>query len=340
MTPATATVIVATLNEAANIDHVLDTALADAAVIEVIIADGGSNDMTVEKIRARAATDRRIRLITNQHRRQAAGLNLAASLARGELITRLDAHTRYADDYVSASIEAWQPGVAVGGPMLAEGAGPTSIAIAQAMSDPLAIGPARFHHADSIEDADTVYLGTFERDRFLRLGGYRTFPSGTVEDTDFYTRWRRDGGAVRVDPAIRSWYRPRDRWRDLTKQYFRYGRGKAELVWLNGRLPSLRPLAPALLIAGFGASFAIGLVVSWIPIFVLASSWLTALTTVAIRAEAFRGRTGIVAATMHTAYGVGLWWGLMSGRPTVKTIGLNVAPDGADISTDTDREDQ
>jgi len=42
MTPATASVIVATLNEAANIDHVMDIALNDRSVIEVIIADGGS----------------------------------------------------------------------------------------------------------------------------------------------------------------------------------------------------------------------------------------------------------------------------------------------------------
>jgi hypothetical protein len=35
-------VIIATLNEAANIEHVMDTALADDLVIELIISDGGS----------------------------------------------------------------------------------------------------------------------------------------------------------------------------------------------------------------------------------------------------------------------------------------------------------
>ena len=323
-------VIVATLNEAANIDHVIDTALSDGAVVEVIIADGGSNDTTVEKIQARAASDPRIRLIANPYQGQAAGLNLAASVAKGELLTRLDGHTRYADDYLSASIGAWEPGVAVGGPMLAEGSGPVSIATAQAMSDPLAIGPARFHHASSIQDTDTVYLGTFERDRFLGLGGYRTFPSGTVEDTDFYARWRQDGGTVRVDPAIRSWYRPRDRWRDLTRQYFRYGRGKAELVWLNGRLPSLRPLAPALLVAGIGVAVVVGIAKTWIPLAVLVSAWLGALAIVGARARTRYVRTATVAATMHAAYGVGLWWGLFSGRPSIETRGLGVEPGSPD----------
>ena len=56
MTAITASVIVATLNEAANIDHIVDIALADERVVELIIADGGSQDMTVEKIRAHGLT--------------------------------------------------------------------------------------------------------------------------------------------------------------------------------------------------------------------------------------------------------------------------------------------
>jgi succinoglycan biosynthesis protein ExoA len=191
------------------------------------------------------------------------------------------------------------------------------------MADHLAIGPAKFHHADDVEDVDTVYLGTFDREKFISIGGYQTFPSGTVEDTDFYTRWRSNGGTVRVDPAIRSWYKPRDTWRGLAGQYFRYGRGKAELVWLNGRLPSLRPLAPALLVAGAVVFIVVGFTVTWIPLAALGVSWLGALALVATRAKTSPIRTGFVAGTMHGAYGTGLWWGLLSGRPRVKTLGLS-----------------
>ena len=333
MTSVTASVIVATLNEAANVDHVVDIALSDEAVIELIIADGGSNDKTVDKIHARAAADDRVKLIHNPDRGQAAGLNMAASLATGTLLMRLDGHTRYANDYVSASLGSWRPGVAVGGPMLAEGSSPWARATASAMQDPLAIGPARFHHADDVEEVDTVYLGTFDRSTFLAIGGYRSFPSGTVEDTDFYVRWRANGGTVIVDPDIRSWYKPRDTWRGLVRQYFRYGRGKAELVWLNGRLPSLRPLAPALLVAGFGLALIFGVAITWLPFVVLAAAWVAALGTVAVRTDSSRLPTAIVAATMHTAYGTGLWRGLLSGRPTVRTLGLNSQPGTAEDPT-------
>jgi glycosyltransferase involved in cell wall biosynthesis len=316
-------VIVAVLNEEANIGHVMDTALSNKVVVEFIVADGGSTDETVQKVLERAQDDPRVILVHNPDKGQAAGLNRAAETATGALLVRLDGHTRYADNYVAASLLAWEPGVAVGGPMRAEGSTPWGRATATAMDDHLAIGPAKFHHADEVEDVDTVYLGMFDREKFISIGGYRSFPSGTVEDTDFYTRWHSDGGIVRVDPAIKSWYRPRDTWRGLARQYFRYGRGKAELVWLNGRLPSLRPLAPALLVAGAVVFIVVGFTVTWVPLAALTVSWLGALALVATRAKTSPVRTGVVAGTMHAAYGSGLWWGLLSGRPTVKTLGLS-----------------
>jgi len=286
--------------------------------------------MTVEKIRARGASDARVRLVHNPDQVQSAGLNRAASHATGTLLVRLDAHTTYAEDYVTASLEASRPGVAVGGPMNAQGSTTWSKATAAAMQEPLAIGPARFHHATSVETVDTVYLGTFNRESFLELGGYRSFPSGTVEDTDFYRRWRANGGTVSVDPEIRSWYRPRETWRALTRQYYRYGRGKAELVWVNGRLPSLRMLAPAALVAGFVVSIALGIAVTWIPLMVAAAGWTLLLVAVAVRANSSRLTTAIVAATMHVAYGSGLWMGLIAGPPTVRKLGLNPAPDSSE----------
>lgn len=323
MKSATASVIVATLNEEANIDHVMDVALSDEAVIELIIADGGSNDTTISRIQARANQDTRVRLISNSHKIQSAGLNLAAAAATGNLLVRLDGHTRYAADYVTASITAWEQGIAVGGPMTAEGTTPWEVAISEAMGDSLAIGPARFHHAREVEQVDTVYLGTFDREAFLHRGGYRSFPSGTVEDTDFYARWRQAGGRVVVDPSIRSWYRPRGSWKALARQYLRYGQGKAELIWLNGRLPSLRPLAPALLVAGLLGGLIAAAVWTWIPLAALILAWIAAIAVVGIRAHSNRFRTAVATATMHMAYGIGLWVGVFSGSPTVETIGFN-----------------
>ncbi len=323
----TASVIIATLNESANVDHVLDTALADPSVIEVIVADGGSTDATRDLVEARTTVDGRVRLVDNPYRVQSAGLNLAARSASGDILIRLDGHTTYAPDYCAASIEAWEPTLAVGGPMRAAGDDAWSEAAANAMDDRMAVGPARFHHATEVEDVDTVYLGAFARDRFLSLGGYRTFPSGTVEDTDFYARWRADGGTVRVDPSLRSCYHPRRGWRSLWRQYARYGRGKAEMLWLNRRLPSPRPLAPSTLILAVVVGLTLGLTVSWWPLVAVLGAWLLVLGVIAVRAPTRRIRTGVVAGTMHLAYGAGYWFGLIAGPPDVITLGLPASAD-------------
>ncbi|MEZ5175720.1 MAG: glycosyltransferase [Acidimicrobiia bacterium] len=321
----TASVIIATLNEQDTIAHVVSTALACPEVVEVIIADGGSTDATTQQVASLAARDARVRLISNPEGRQSVGLNRAASVARGDLLVRMDAHTRYADDYIAASIAAWRRGIAVGGPMVAQGANAWGHAIANAMADPLAIGPGRFHHAAAVEQVDTVYLGTFARAAFLELGGYRTFPSGTVEDADFYARWRASGGVVVVDPSIRSWYRPRSTWSSLTRQFFKYGRGKAELLRLNGRLPTMRPLAPFLLVLALVTGIGV-LPWTWLPLAAVLTGWLVGLVVVAMRAPGNRLRTSIAAATMHLAFGSGMWAGLFARRPAPETRGLAETP--------------
>ena len=146
-----------------------------------------------------------------------------------------------------------------------------------------------------------------------------SFPSGTSEDADLYARWRSDGRTVIVDPMIKSEYTPRRSPGALWKQYFRYGMGKAEMLWANRRLPSLRPLAPTLLILGLVA-FAILAVVTgvWWPLAALTGAWLLWLLYVGISSRASVVGAAFAAAIMHGSYGIGLLWGLVRGPGPVR----------------------
>ncbi len=160
---------------------------------------------------------------------------------------------------------------------------PFGRAVAATMKSPLTMGPGRFHHSVTREEVDTVYLGAMRRDSFLTSGGFRPFPSGTSEDADFYFRWRREGRKVYVDPSIVSEYTPRDHPGSLWRQYFRYGSGKAEMLWRNGSFPSWRPLAPLALVVGLTVLTVIGLVTQvWVPLLALAGLWLVLLIWVAL----------------------------------------------------------
>jgi len=313
-------------DEITNIDAVLNS-LAEQrynGTLEIVVADGGSVDGTRERLEERASQDPRIVVVNNPQRRQSSGLNLAAERATGEILVRADGHTVYATGYVQRSVTALAEtdAVAVGGPMNPVAEAGFAVSVVGAMNSPLVL-PARFHHAEQREEVDTVYLGAFGRSDFLDIGGFRTFPSGTSEDADLYARWRSEGRIVIVDPAIKSEYTPRSSPGALWKQYFRYGMGKAEMLWANRRLPSIRPLAPTLLILGL-LTFAILAIVTgiWWPLAALAGAWLVWLLYVGVSSKASVFGVAFAAAIMHGSYGIGLLWALLRGPdPVRRTIG-------------------
>lgn len=318
------TVILPVLDEAATIDETLATLLDQdyPGELAIIVADGGSTDGTLDRLTELAAASPSLTLIHNEQRRQSFGLNAAAEAATTPLLVRADGHSRYAKDYVSRSVETvLETGAAAGGRMNPVGTNAFGRAVAAAMNDPLTMGPARFHHAERREEVDTVYLGAFPRDDFLAIGGFRAFPSGAAEDADFYQRWREGGRTVVVDPVIHSEYTPRDNPRALWSQYFAYGLGKAEMLWVNGRLPSLRPLAPALLVAAVAAAVLIGLLtgVGW-PLLVVLVAWLGLLTFVAMRSGESVPQVMTAAMIMHVAYGIGVLYGVVRGPGPVKHL--------------------
>ncbi|MGH8872177.1 MAG: glycosyltransferase family 2 protein [Acidimicrobiia bacterium] len=316
--------ILPVLNEVESIDDVIGDILAQEyqGHLELVIADGGSTDGTGDKLKDWAGQDFRVKIIDNPDRRQAFGLNRAVSEASGLVLVRADGHTRYASDYVTSSVQALQElGGAVGGPMTPEGATSFGRAVAAAMKSPLTMGPGRFHHATTREEVDTVYLGAFKRADFEALGGFRSFPSGSSEDADFYFRWRESGRKVYVDPGIVSTYRPRDTQGALWSQYFRYGLGKAEMVWLNGKLPSPRPLPPMILVIGLLTTLVLGILTGiWWPLIVGVASWALLLVWVALRSRESPLRVVVAAGVMHLAYGVGMVWGLLRGPAPIRHL--------------------
>ena len=315
-------IVIPVLDEVSTIGPCLDSIAAqDYQVAEVIIADGGSTDGTLDLLSQWANRSTGWRVIRNPRRRQSPGINLAVAEAKSDVIVRMDAHTTYAPDYVGRSVTALLEtgAVAVGGPMRPVATRGFGRAVAAAMRIPLLTGPARFHRDDAAGEADTVYLGTFRRSDFVGVGGLRSFPSGAGEDADLYHRWRRQGAKVWLDPTIVSEYRPRGSVAALFRQHFRYGQAKAEMLWVNGSWPSWRPLAPGLLFGALvgGGVFWIVLGTGW-PLAAVGVGWLALLVGAAWRQGRLIPLVVLAGAVMHLAYGLGLWWGLIRGPRRVR----------------------
>ncbi len=317
--------MVPVLNEADHIDRCLESLAAQdyPGITEIVVADGGSTDATPVLLAAWQRRLRALQVIANPERLQSTGCNQAARHGSGEILVRADAHTSYAPDYVSRSVATLlRTGAsAVGGRMQPAAETRYQRAVAAAMTSPWAIGPAKFRYVERESDTDVVYLGTFRRADFLRIGGYRTFPSGVAEDADLFFRLRAQGGRVVLDPHIRSFYSPRGSWGKLWQQFRRYGQGKAEMLWANGVFPSWRPLAPLLLVGVLAASLVVSLAGGpWWLFPAVITAWIGTLVVVALPHLGRAPLVAVVAGLMQFAYGLGLLWGLARGPGAVREL--------------------
>ena len=106
--PSPVSVIIPTLDEAERIAATIDSAFA-AGAAEVIVADGGSTDATIEIANARGAR------VLHGERVRARQLNRGAAEAQYDVLLFLHADTRLPAGAASAVVEALDSGFVFGG---------------------------------------------------------------------------------------------------------------------------------------------------------------------------------------------------------------------------------
>jgi glycosyltransferase involved in cell wall biosynthesis len=256
--PPFVTVAIPCLNEERHIEQCLRDVFAQdypAASMEVLVGDGMSTDRTREILaRLEASFPGRLRVIDNPKRLQAAAMNAMLDASRGEILIRMDVHARYAPDYVRQCVTVLRETGAdnVGGAQRAIPESWFQRALCAALDSPLAVGGARYRNADAEGDADTVFLGAFRRSTLERVGGYDS-NAITNEDAELNQRILASGGRVYVSRKIVVQYYPRDSWRGLAKQYFRYGKGRARTLLKHRSFPTPRPAIPFAMVVSGGA---------------------------------------------------------------------------------------
>jgi glycosyltransferase involved in cell wall biosynthesis len=247
------TIVMPCLDEARYIEACLRSVLEQDYPrdrLEILVADGGSRDGTRDLVTRIVAEDPRVLLIDNPGRLQAAGMNEAIRRARGDVIVRMDVHCEYARDYVRKCVEVLERTGAdnVGGAQRARAKSAFQHALCAALDSPLGVGGACYRSALKEGFVDTVFLGAFRRRVFEKVGLYD--PGAiTNEDAELNQRIHAAGGAVYLSRDIVVHYYPRDSFRALARQYFRYGRGRARTLIKHRRLLSVRPVLPAALVA-------------------------------------------------------------------------------------------
>jgi succinoglycan biosynthesis protein ExoA len=316
-------VIIPVRNEEAFIARTLDGILAQdypADRMEIVVADGMSDDRTREIVGLYAQRHPQIRLVDNVDRVTPTGLNAAIAAARGEIISRIDGHCTVAADFVTENVrllqehpEAW----AVGGPIVHRGAGAFGEAVATAMSHPAGVGMATHRFPGFEGYVDTVQFPAFRRSVFDRIGLFDTNLVRT-EDDELNYRILKAGGKMFVSPRVRYVYYVRSRISHLFWQYFHYSFWRIPVLRKHKRPTTVRQVVPLLFFAALAALFVAGM---WLgrPLLAIAPSagYIAALLLIAV---SLVHRLGVRAAslvpvavfTMHVAYASGLAYGLVA----------------------------
>ena len=310
-------VVIPVRNEEVFIERCLGAVLSQdypPEKIEILIADGMSDDNTVEIIRRMYGTDR-IRIFPNPERIQSAGLNIVIPRANGKYLIRIDGHTIIAPDYVRRCVELLEETGAhnVGGAMDPAGITPTGKAIAAAGKSPFAV-PSAFHVSSTPQFTDTVYLGAWPRQVFDQVGLYNT-KVGVNEDYELNYRIREAGGWIYFSPDIKSVYYGRQTLSALARQYFRYGKSKVKT--LANHPKSLRPrqLIAPLFVAGLvlGPLLCLLIPALWPLWFAGIGLYVAAAIFFAVRTATpldVLWRIPVVFFVIHICWGAGFWVGL------------------------------
>jgi succinoglycan biosynthesis protein ExoA len=244
----TISVVAPVRNEGSNVDHfVSDLAAQDfVGELEILVADGNSQDDSAERLRTAAwAAGLNLRVIDNPVGWVSQGLNACIREARGDLIVRLDCHSRYPKDYLRRCAElseqtgAWN----VGGRLVPTGTTPMERAVACAMDSPFGgIGWTRSADGGPVT-TDTVTFGAFRPEAFEHAG---LFDETLIrnQDDEFNLRLRRAGGQIMLDPEITVLYRPRGSIGRVWRQYYEYGLWKVPVMLKHRRVLTMRSVAP------------------------------------------------------------------------------------------------
>lgn len=320
-------VVIPTLNEAEHISGLLDRFGAFAARETaagrdslVVVADGGSTDGTrnISRTHDACAAGYAV-LVDNPDRLQGAGINRAvASHGAGRCwLIRVDAHSRYPEDYCDVLIaEAEATGAdSVVVSMRAVGEGPMQSAIALAQNSRLGNGGASHRTGIGGRWVDHGHHALMRIHAFRTVGGYDPAFSHN-EDAELDLRLAQAGFRIWQTAGTRIDYIPRTSFGALMRQYAQFGAGRHATLRKHGIRPRLRQLAVASL-APMVALAALSPL--WpgfaLPAFLWVGACLMAAPFISWKTGPARGVLASTAAgAMHLAWSAG-FWGLAPQRP-------------------------
>ena len=314
-------IIIPCRNEAKYIAACLDSILACGQpldAMEIVVADGCSDDGTPDIVKRYADKYPFIRLLRNEGQTVPFALNLALRHTSASIIVRMDAHATMDAGYIQCGLDvlATHPEVGnVGGVFVNSFENEQARSIASAMGHRFGVGNASFRLADKDGYVDTVPYGIFRREVFEKVGMY-DLQLTRNQDDELNFRIEQGGYKIYLDRKIRVHYTVRGSFKKLWRQYYQYGYFKVLVNRKHQTVTSVRQLIPMIFVAGL----LLGAIVSLFSVYLFYAYlsiifvYLSINTVVSLwLASGFASFFYTLRAflTLHFSYGTGYWQGIL-----------------------------
>jgi succinoglycan biosynthesis protein ExoA len=256
-------------NEQQHIERVVTKLLAEAERIDmnIVVADGGSTDGTLEIVRRLANVYSRVFLQDDPQIHSVALNNAVRTYGEGaRFLIRIDAHAEYPDRYceILLAVQGKTGADSVVVTMHTEGNTCFQRAAAAAQNSILGNGGASHRNESRGRWVDHGHHALMTLDAFKVVGGYdETFTHN--EDAELDARLRSSGFRIFLTGEAPIIYFPRRTPVALFRQYFNQGRGRARNFLRHRRNTKLRhlilvgiaPIVVLLLLVPLSPTFAV-----------------------------------------------------------------------------------
>lgn len=307
--------------------------------LEILVVDGASRDRTRDIAESFVTRHARLRVLQNPSGEIPAAMNIGLATARGEIVSKVDAHAVYPPNYLMESVRLIQEhgADAVGGVIVTEPRDNTLAgkAIARVLSHPVGSGNSHFRvGVTEPRWVDTIAFPTYRRTVFDRIGGYNESLVRS-SDIDLHGRLRAAGGRILLSPTLSATYYSRGRLGDFFMRNLTDGFWALYPLAFGGCGIRVRHATPAALLASVLAVAALG--IAWKPawwVLAMCAALYFAAIVVATVGDAHRVGAAVASrmpaafVVRHSAYAFGSLWGLLralvvlaSGRTDVRGKG-------------------
>ena len=197
-------------------------------LIEIIFINAMSTDDTkdiMERFREKKTDFFRVYVVDNPKKIQPSGFNLGYRTSTGDVVVKVDAHSKITPSFIQESVETIKRGENICGgkrPTIVETTDDFSKTLNLVEENMFGSSIADYRKSDTERYVNSIFHGMYRREVFKKTGLLNEKLIRT-EDNEIHYRIRKNGFKIKYNPSILSYQYIRPTFKKMMKQ--KYGNG-------------------------------------------------------------------------------------------------------------------